>query len=97
MSKKVIITILLLSIIHFCLTMLALANGFIIFRGPSTANEIFWASLMNVLLFPANILPLGSGTQWEQTLAIVLNSFIWGMVFTALYLGLKKLLKKKLY
>ena len=33
---------------------------------------------MNVLLFPASVLVQGSGSQWQQTVAIILNSFFLG-------------------
>jgi hypothetical protein len=94
MRKKLIIYILLFGAIHFAFSILSIAKGFFIFSGPSTPSGIFWQRTMNVLLFPANVLWRSEGNQWEQTLAIVLNSLLWGTVFAFLYYGWRILRKK---
>lgn len=68
------------AVVHFCLLMLAISNGFIIFGGPSTAWEIFWSNAMEVLLFPLDLFSLGPLSTWGQTLLFGANSLLWGTV-----------------
>jgi hypothetical protein len=95
MRTRFVIFILVFSTLHFSLSMLAIFNGFIIFRAPSTASEIFWQCVMNVLLFPANVLLKGTGDNWTQTFAIILNSLVWGIAFATFCFGLRKLYKNR--
>lgn len=95
MFKRFVIFAIIFAVIHFCITMVTIYNGFIIFRAPTTTSEIFWTEAMNIMLFPANILFQGSGNKLEQTLAIIFNSLVWGSVFSAVYLILWKKPKRK--
>ena len=72
--------ILVFAVVHFCLLMLAMANAFIIFRGPSTSSELFWDGAMRVLLSPANLLFDIVGNSAVQVILAVLNSLLWGAV-----------------
>jgi hypothetical protein len=65
---------------HLGLVILAVANGFIIFRGPSTPTEVFWDGAMRVLLFPADQLFGIIRNGPFQVLLTGLNSLLWGAV-----------------
>ena len=88
MWVKYIKFMLVFAAIHFALSILAIVKGFIIFHGPSTPSEIFWQGAMAVLLFPVNFLFQTSGTLWAQTIAIFLNSLLWGSAFAVLYFAI---------
>jgi hypothetical protein len=83
------------AVIHFCLLLLAMANGFIIFRGPSTPWEIFWYDAMEVLLFPLDLFPWGALDAWGQTFMYGLNSLLWGTGLAFLFLRVQKSRTKK--
>jgi hypothetical protein len=95
MWKKFLLFSLLLGTIHFGLSILAIAKGFYLFSAPSGMSAIFWQNAMNALLFPANVLVRWSGSQLEQTLAVVLNSLFCGTVVSGLYFGLRKVRSNK--
>lgn len=95
MNKRIIIFTLVFSIIHFISSMITIYNGFIIFHGPSTPSEIFWACAMSVMIFPANIIFEGSASELVQTIAIILNSLFWGAFIAGIYLLLQKRFKSK--
>jgi hypothetical protein len=85
-----IIIIVLFTLAHFGLTMLAIFHGFIIFRNPSSPWEIFWASAMVVLLFPSVLLNGIVLNTWSQTILMLLNSLLWGTALTFLFLWWRK-------
>jgi hypothetical protein len=85
-----ILIVFLFTLAHFGLTILAMFNGFNIFRGPSTASEIFWEGAMLVLLFPSDLLPGFVLDTWGQTIIILFNSLLWGIAFTFLFLWWRK-------
>jgi hypothetical protein len=89
MRMRRIIVILLFAVIHFGLLALAIWQGLVIFRTPSTPSEIFWDHTMQVLLFPASLLTgIVTGKLW-QTIVMVLNSLLWGLAFGSLYLRMR--------
>ena len=71
-------------------------NGMTIFSGPKTNSEIIWSIIMNIFLFPLNIILQNYSTenQWHQTIIIYLNSVICGGIFSILYYFIKKRLDK---
>lgn len=90
MSRKTIFTILLFTVIHFGLLVLAIVNAFTIFRGPSTASEVFWDHVMRVLLFPSILLLPAVHNNLGQSALMVLNSFLWGTAFGLAFIRLRK-------
>ncbi|HWW01360.1 MAG TPA: hypothetical protein VNZ64_16810 [Candidatus Acidoferrum sp.] len=82
--------ILLFAVIHFGLMVLAIYNGFVIFRGPSTPSEIFWDRAMQVLLFPGSLLIRIVSDKLGQSVLMVLNSLLWGAIFGSIYVKLRK-------
>jgi hypothetical protein len=85
-----IIFIFLFTLAHFGLTMLTMCKGFIIFRSPTTASEIFSVGAMAVLLFPSDLLYGIVLDTWGQSILIFLNDLLWGIVFTFLFLRWQK-------
>lgn len=97
MNKKKFIIIIVFGIVHFIISIISIFNGMTIFSGPKTNSEIFWSFIMNITLFPLNILlrNLSFANQWMQTLIILLNSLICGSFFSILnYLITKNKMKK---
>jgi hypothetical protein len=90
MYVRRIILVFLFTLAHFGLTMLAIFKGFIIFRGPSSASEIFWANAMLVLLFTSDLLNGIVLDTWSQTFLMLLNSLLWGTALTFLFLWWRK-------
>lgn len=87
MSKRIIIFIILFAIVHFIFSIISVLNGMTIFSGPKTNTEIFLSYLMNILLFPLNILlrNVSFVNLWAQTIIIFLNSLISGGLFSIIY------------
>jgi hypothetical protein len=82
--NRTLLLIAVFAIAHGALTLLAISQGLIIFHGPSTASEKFWAGAMDVLLSPAVLfLDLVRDSGWELVLVIG-NSLLWGAVLTFL-------------
>jgi len=76
--------------VHFGLTLLAVSNGFLLFRGPSTANEIFWNYAMQVLLFPAFFLFRIVDNSDFQIILAIFNILLWGTIVAFLFLNWRK-------
>ncbi|HUI09661.1 MAG TPA: hypothetical protein VL221_04985 [Bacteroidota bacterium] len=76
--------------LHFALSLLAIYNGFIIFRSAETPWEVFWETAMEVFLFPADVLVRTVTDQWGQTLIIIANSLFWGCVIVGLIFAWRK-------
>lgn len=91
---RLILLSLILSSIHFGLTIISLFNGFIIFRSPTTQREIFWSNAMFILLFPANVIVTEYSSEFVQTLAMIFNSIFWGTAITILFVKIKKYFTK---
>ena len=90
MRVRYIVIILLFALVHFGMLALAIRNGFIIFRGPSTPSEIFWDRAMQVLLFPGSLLIRTVTDKVAQSVVMVLNSLLWGTIFGFVYVKLRK-------
>jgi hypothetical protein len=90
MRRRKIIVILLFTVAHFGLLVLAIASSFRIFSGPSTAAEIFWDQVVHVLLFPAIIVLPGVQNGVVQSILWGLNSILWGIVLGVTYIKLRK-------
>jgi hypothetical protein len=75
---------------HGLLTLFAISQGLIIFRGPSTASEKFWAGAMDVLLFPGVLFIEAVRNNGWQVVLVVANSLLWGAVLTFLVTRLRK-------
>jgi hypothetical protein len=83
------------AIAHGVLTLVAISQGLIIFRGPSTASEKFWAALMDVLLFPGTLfLGVIRANVWQVVLAVA-NSLVWGIVLAGVYLQVRRKYRRK--
>ena len=90
MRRRNIVTIVLFTIAHFGVLVLALVISFKIFSGPSTPDEIFWDQVVHVLLFPATIvLPLVQNSL-GQSILWGLNSILWGSVLGMAFIRLRK-------
>jgi hypothetical protein len=88
---KIARLVLLCAAIHFGMLSLAIANAFIIFRGPSTPWEIFWDRMVYVLLFPAGLVYEQVHNSTGQLLLMIANSFLWGAAITFVASGVGKL------
>lgn len=92
MRIKIILAVLAVAIIQFALALLTLYKGLLLFHGPTTWSEHFWASAIPVMLFPASML-LHTQITFSavlMTMMIALNSLIWGGVLVALWVGIRK-------
>jgi hypothetical protein len=92
MYKRLILFTIIFVVIHFSFSIISIFNGFVIFNGPSTTSENIWSEIMNILLFPMNVIlsNVNTSNQLLQTLLILINSFIWGIVFGMIYYWLTK-------
>jgi len=75
------------AIVHFGLSILSIYQGLIIFSSATTPGEIFWETVMEVFLFPADVLVSSVAGQWGQTLLIAANSLLWGCVLATSYVA----------
>lgn len=82
--------ILLFAALHFGVLVLALYNGLVIWTGPTTPWEIFWAHALEVLLFPLDLFRWPPMSTWVQTVFFSLNSLVWGTVFAFLFTWIEK-------
>jgi hypothetical protein len=87
--------ILLCAVIHFALLWLAIANAFVIFRGPSTPWEIFWDRTASVLMFPASLVYEQIHNGPGQLLIMIANSFLWGSAVAIAFAGVKQFSRKE--
>lgn len=86
--------IVLLAALHFGLLVFALYNGLVIWTGPTTPWEIFWAHALEVLLFPLDLFPWPPVNAWVQAGCFGFNSVVWGIVLAFVFTWIRHLPRK---
>jgi len=86
--------IVLFAALHFGVLVFALYNGLVIWTGPTTPWEIFWAHALEVLLFPLDLFPWPTMSTWVQAFSFGFNSVVWGIVLASACTWIRNLRRK---